>query len=124
VATPIPKNQARFSLAQIAEATSGTLVGESIEVEGVAIDSRAVSPGSLFVAVRGVQQDGSAFIPSALSAGAAALLVHRGTEITSDLPRVEVDDTTRALGALALLHRKRWGRSVVAITGSVGKTTT
>jgi UDP-N-acetylmuramoyl-tripeptide--D-alanyl-D-alanine ligase len=124
MATPIPKNQARFSLAQVAEITGGLLIGDDLEIEGVAIDSRAVSPGSLFVAVRGVQQDGAAYIPAATDAGAVALLVHRGSSVATSLPRVEVDDTTRALGALAALHRKRWGRSVVAITGSVGKTTT
>lgn len=124
MATPIPKNHARFSLAQIAEVSGGTLIGEDLEIEGVAIDSRAVAPGALFVAVRGAQQDGAAFVPAATAAGAAALLVHRGSQIASSLPRVEVDDTTRALGAIATLHRKRWGRSIVAITGSVGKTTT
>jgi UDP-N-acetylmuramoyl-tripeptide--D-alanyl-D-alanine ligase len=124
MATPIPKNQARFSLAQVAEITGGMLIGADLEVEGVAIDSRAVSPGSLFVAVRGVQQDGATYIPAATDAGAAALLVHRGSSVATTLPRIEVDDTTRALGALAAQHRKRWGRSVIAITGSVGKTTT
>ncbi len=124
MATPIPRNHVRFTLSEIAQATGGSLVGEDREIEGVAIDSRAVAPGALFVAVRGASQDGAAYIPAALSAGAAALLVHRGTQLESDLPRVEVDDTTRALGALGALHRKRWGHSVVAITGSVGKTTT
>jgi UDP-N-acetylmuramoyl-tripeptide--D-alanyl-D-alanine ligase len=123
MATPIPKNQARFTLREVAEATGGELIGEDREIEGIAIDSRAVTPGALFVAVRGAQQDGAAFIPLAVSAGAAAVLVHRG--LAGDVsPRVEVDDTTHALAALAALHRKRWGRSVVAITGSVGKTTT
>ena len=124
MATPIPKNHARFGLSQVAEITGGVLIGDDLEIEGVAIDSRAVTAGALFVAVRGVQQDGAAFIPAAVSAGAAALLVHTGTVVESSLPRVEVADTTRALGALAALHRKRWARSVVAITGSVGKTTT
>lgn len=124
MATPVPRNHARFTLSEIAQTTGGSLVGEDREIEGVAIDSRAVTPGALFVAVRGASQDGAAFIPDALSAGAGALLVHRDTQRGSDLPRVEVDDTTRALGALAALHRERWGRGVIAITGSVGKTTT
>jgi len=126
MATPIPKNDARFSLAEIAAATAGRLVGggDGDHVTGVAIDSRAVSAGSLFVAIRGESQDGGRFIPAALSAGASALMVSDAATCPEAVACIEVADTTRALGDLAAYHRKRWGGRVVAITGSAGKTTT
>ena len=136
MATPIPKNDAHFSLAEIAAVTAGRLIGGApdAQVSSVAIDSRAVSAGALFVAIRGDSVDGGAYIPAALSAGAAALLVspttvesasHASSDAQlSSVARIEVADTTRALGDLAAYHRKRWGGRVIAITGSAGKTTT
>ncbi|MDB4990193.1 MAG: UDP-N-acetylmuramoylalanyl-D-glutamyl-2,6-diaminopimelate--D-alanyl-D-alanine ligase [Myxococcaceae bacterium] len=133
MATPIPKNDVRFSIAEIVTATAGRLVGGTadvggVELDGVAIDSRAVSAGALFVAVRGDTQDGSKYIPAALAAGAGALLVPASEPAVASYPdsvaRIEVEDTTRALGDLAAYHRQRWGGRVVAITGSAGKTTT
>jgi UDP-N-acetylmuramoyl-tripeptide--D-alanyl-D-alanine ligase len=134
VATPIPHNEARFTLAEIAAATGGQLDGPGTQsVSGVAIDSRAVTPGSLFVAIRGASRDGGKFIPQSVSSGASALLVQRGEPRPDGVPAIEVADTTRALGDLAAFHRQRWARAaagrahagkVVAITGSAGKTTT
>ncbi len=126
MATPIPKNSARFTLSEIAEATAGRLVhGEPTQtIEGVAIDSRAVTSGNLFVAIRGEHHDGAQYLPDARANGAHAVLVQEGTPCPSDLACVEVSDTTRALGDLARYHRRRWGGVTVAITGSAGKTTT
>jgi UDP-N-acetylmuramoyl-tripeptide--D-alanyl-D-alanine ligase len=124
MATPIPTNQATFSLAEIASATGGVLIGASEPVRGVAIDSRAVVPGGLFVAIRGAQHDGASYLEQARERGARALLVHAGTTCPEDLARIEVTDTTFALGELAAFHRRRWGKPVIAITGSAGKTTT
>jgi UDP-N-acetylmuramoyl-tripeptide--D-alanyl-D-alanine ligase len=126
VATPIPHNDARFTLAEVAAATGGRLTdGDSLKtVTSVAIDSRAVTQGALFVTIRGAARDGGKFIPQAVSAGASALLVQRGEPRPDGVPAIEVADTTRALGDLAAFHRKRWAGRVVAITGSAGKTTT
>ncbi|MET0283407.1 MAG: UDP-N-acetylmuramoyl-tripeptide--D-alanyl-D-alanine ligase [Polyangiales bacterium] len=126
MATPIPHNEARFTLAEIAAATGGRLtVGDSLQtVTGVVIDSRAVTQGALFVTIRGAARDGAKFIPQAVSAGASALLVQRGEPRPDGVPAIEVEDTTRALGDLAAFHRRRWAGRVVAITGSAGKTTT
>lgn len=127
MATPIPPNRARFLISEIVAATSGRLVhgNESDVVESVAIDSRAVTTGALFVAIRGENQDGARYLPQAVASGAHALLVQTGTEIPVNVGAcVEVADTTRALGDLARHHRARWGRTAVAITGSAGKTTT
>lgn len=120
MATPIPTNQARFSLAEVAEATGGTVVGDpSVVIHGVFLDSRNPQPEGLFVALRGESFDGHKY---AADVEAKALLVDRDLDIAR--PHVRVEDTQEALGGLAQFHRLRWGGPVVAITGSVGKTTT
>ncbi len=125
MATPIPKNRALFDLEEVARATSGELVGGRGETRGVAVDSRAVEAGGLFVALRGERHDGHGFVRDAVEAGAAALVVARDAKVSSPgVPCVLVDDTTVALGDLAAAHRARWGGPVIAITGSAGKTTT
>jgi UDP-N-acetylmuramoyl-tripeptide--D-alanyl-D-alanine ligase len=124
MATPIPRNQARFTLAEIAQATSGERVGGATQITGVTTDSRAVTPGCLYVALRGERLDGHAFVAQALAAGASAVLVSDRAALPAGATGVVVADTLSALGDLAALHRKRWGGRVVAITGSVGKTTT
>jgi UDP-N-acetylmuramoyl-tripeptide--D-alanyl-D-alanine ligase len=125
MATPIPTNSARFTLAEIASATSGELVGPGeLVVQGVTTDTRTVASGNLYVALRGERHDGHAFVPQACARGAAALLVSDRSALPAGSAGVVVPDTLRAFGDLAALHRKRWGGRVVAITGSAGKTTT
>ncbi len=125
MATPIPNNRASFTLEEVAAATRGVIHGDpALRVEGVAIDSRAVTEGALFVAIRGESQDGARYLPAAVDHGARALLVHAGSACPEGVSRIEVDDTTRALGDLAAYHRRRWGGKLVAVTGSAGKTTT
>jgi UDP-N-acetylmuramoyl-tripeptide--D-alanyl-D-alanine ligase len=92
---------------------------------GVAIDSRAVSRGMLFVALRGSRTDGHRYVGDALRAGA------RGALVSTDVPEapegsvlVRVEDTLAAFQRLARAIRDRMGLHVVGITGSVGKTTT
>ena len=125
MSTPIPSNRARFTLAEIAEVTDGSLSDEAAaetEICGVGTDSRAVPPGGLFVALAGEHFDGHDFLEQL--EGASAALVERGRTVPAGLTHVEVDDTLEALGCLAQAHRVRWGGRVVAITGSAGKTTT
>lgn len=126
MATPIPSNQASFTLDQIAAACGGELSRGSLTdaITGVAIDSRAVTPDCLFVAIRGERLDGHDFIEEAVSRGASCVLIERDRELNCSVAAVEVDDTTRALGDLARAYRNRFPVFVVAITGSVGKTTT
>jgi UDP-N-acetylmuramoyl-tripeptide--D-alanyl-D-alanine ligase len=95
--------------------------------EGVCIDTRTLHPGRLFVAIRGPRHDAHAFLADALAAGAAGLVVERGRPLpgeTGGIPVVAVEDTTRALGALAHGHRASFDGPLIAITGSNGKTTT
>ena len=126
MATPIPSNQASFTLAELVEHCSGRLQGTdaTVRVTGITSDSRKVQRGELYVALRGEKHDGHAFLPAVAAAGAGAALVSDPGQAPAGLPLIVVADTRRALGDLARAHRRRWGRLVVAITGSAGKTTT
>jgi UDP-N-acetylmuramoyl-tripeptide--D-alanyl-D-alanine ligase len=134
MATPLPTNQARFTIDEILRATRGTLVRRAAtprEPLGVVIDSRAVVAGNVFVAIKGESHDGHAFVSAAVKRDPAVVVVERGR--AGDLEQqcwvVEVDDTLVALGDLARLHLDAWRvfgaqKRVLAITGSAGKTTT
>ncbi len=90
-------------------------------VTGVVTDSRKVSPGDLFVALRGPRTDGHRFVDDARARGAVLAIV---TDAAAAGPTILVTDTLQALGAIAALHRRSLTTTVVGITGSVGKTTT
>jgi UDP-N-acetylmuramoyl-tripeptide--D-alanyl-D-alanine ligase len=91
-------------------------------VTGVAIDSRTVRPGNLFVALPGERVDGHAFVADAAARGAAAVMLARPAD--HPLPQVLVADTLGALQRLAADERSHSAFRLVAITGSVAKTTT
>jgi UDP-N-acetylmuramoyl-tripeptide--D-alanyl-D-alanine ligase len=116
-----------LTLADVLAGTGGTLatrVAAEIAFTGVSIDSRTTPPGALFVAIKGPRFDGHDFLAEAAGRGARAALVHRDAEAPAGLPRVRVADTTKSLGALARHVRREAAVPVVAVTGSVGKTTT
>ena len=110
----------RLLASQVAEATGGELIGPDVELDGATFDSRSVVPGQLFVPIVAAR-DGHDFVEDALAGGAAAYLTARASVGGS---AVRVDDTARALMALAAWARRRWDIPVVGVTGSVGKTTT
>jgi UDP-N-acetylmuramoyl-tripeptide--D-alanyl-D-alanine ligase len=110
----------KFTADEIADATGGCAFGPPVTVSGVATDSRSVEPGVLFVPIR-QERDGHDFINAATEAGAAAHLSERGS---ADGSGVVVADTVAALLDLVRAARNRLDIPVVAITGSVGKTTT
>jgi UDP-N-acetylmuramoyl-tripeptide--D-alanyl-D-alanine ligase len=113
-----------LTLAEAAAATGGRLLearGQAI-AGGLAVDSREVRPGGLFVALPGSRTDGSRFAAQALEAGAVAVLARAGAVAAG--PRIEVDDPLEALGALGAAVRARSPARVVGVTGSTGKTTT
>jgi UDP-N-acetylmuramoyl-tripeptide--D-alanyl-D-alanine ligase len=119
------------SLAEVAEAVGGRIrpaAAAAAVVGGVAIDSREVSAGDLFVALPGERTDGHAFVGAALATGAAAALVRadwaRASAKDAGGPLIEVPDPARALLDLARDERARLRATVVGITGSTGKTTT
>jgi UDP-N-acetylmuramoyl-tripeptide--D-alanyl-D-alanine ligase len=124
MATPIPRNHARFLLSEVARLTGGVMHGEDVEITGVITDSRAVRGGELFVALVGERFDGHLHAAAALDAGARAALVMNDVAAIGKRPHVHVGDTLVALGELGRAHRDRWGGKVVGITGSAGKTGT
>ncbi len=97
-----------------------------VDVRGVCVDSRAVRPGDLFVALRGSSFDGHYYLRDALERGAVAALVSSGSPVSlpGSLPAIRVEDTLDALGQVGAWHASRFDIPVVAVTGSVGKTTT
>ncbi len=109
-------------------AESAALCGRSTapwRAEGVSIDSRALAPGDLFVALVGPRFDGHDFVAAAFRAGAAAALVHRVPEgLPKDAPLLLAEDTMAALERLGRAGRQRTRARILAITGSVGKTGT
>ncbi len=116
-----------LTVQEVVRAVHGALVGGDlgVPVTGVSIDSRTLGVGEAFFAIRGHRQDGHAFVKDAAARGAACLVVHHlPDEVPLHVPVILVDDTTRALGRLALFHRSRFALPVVAVTGSNGKTTT
>ena len=118
-----------MTIREILDAVGGRLLGEfgdvNRTVSRVETDSRTIHAGSLFVPLMGERFDGHAYINSALEGGAAGCFTQRERE--SYLPGkfyIKVDSTQRALRDLARYYKKKFPIPVVALTGSVGKTTT
>jgi len=111
----------RLPLSLLAHWAGGELVGDDLVIGAVAHDTRALQPGSLYVALRGERFDGHDFAYDAAMRGAGAVMVDHAVAV--DVPQVVVPDTLLALARIAAgLQRDRAGK-VVALTGSNGKTT-
>ena len=117
----------KLTLSKIAEfmSATGDFPGEEV-AQGYSIDSRTLRLGELFFAVKGERLDGHDFVDAALKMGAAAAVVGRGqSDRYADKSRLlAVDDTLVALQQLATAVRRAWGKPLVGVTGSAGKTTT
>jgi len=100
--------------------------GLGIASSGIQTDTRSLQPGEVFVALRGEKFDGHQFVPEAIAKGAIAAVVDCQFEATADrnLPLLQVEDTLKAYQKVASWWRQQFTIPVVAITGSVGKTTT
>ena len=97
----------------------------STPLSAVNTDTRSVAGGNLFVALRGERFDAHDFLADAVAKGAAALVVSDPTRAaTLGVPAFVVSDTTAALGLLGRYRRRAWGRTIVAVAGSNGKTST
>jgi UDP-N-acetylmuramoyl-tripeptide--D-alanyl-D-alanine ligase len=114
-----------LSLAEVQQATGAQWFGAhaalAARAGGWSIDTRTLVPGNVFFAIRGQLFDGHAFTKTALERGALAAVV---SETSEERPLLKVADTLDALQALSQWARRRWGKPVVAITGSAGKTST
>jgi UDP-N-acetylmuramoyl-tripeptide--D-alanyl-D-alanine ligase len=130
-AAPKPVSWGEITIGELAGAMGGSQISGSPDraAEGLGTDSRTVVPGHLFLALQGDRYDGHDFLGEAVRAGAGGLIVEAGRPVKEtiadpDLPVITVPSTLTALGDLASWWRKRWGKTVVAVTGSNGKSTT
>jgi UDP-N-acetylmuramoyl-tripeptide--D-alanyl-D-alanine ligase len=120
-----------ISIGKIVTAIGGSRVSGPPDriTQGLCTDSRSMVPGHLFLALKGERYDGHDFLGEAVRAGAGGLIVEAGRpfkEATAgrDIAVITVSSTLKALGDLAAWWRKQWGGTVIAVTGSNGKSTT
>lgn len=109
------------TLAWIAQQVQGKLQGQDCKVNEISIDTRSLTEGAVYVALKGNNFDGHDFIAQAAEAGAAAVIVSQPTELS--IPVIVVEDTKLALGALGAAVKHHVQPKTIAITGSSGKTT-
>lgn len=121
----------KLELRQVAHWCGAEVVGAGSErvATGYSIDSRTIALGELFIAIKGEHFDGQDFLADAFARGAVGAIVSRDKlasvkEKAGSHPLLVVDDTLQALQQLAAAARRHWGRQVIGITGSAGKTTT
>ncbi len=119
----------RMTASELSRACAGRLLqeGPAASIETVVIDSREVVPGACFFAIVGARTNGHAYLEAAISAGASALVVHQDPgqrARDAEVAIIEVNDTTAALQSLAVDVRTQVDPRVVAVTGSIGKTST
>jgi UDP-N-acetylmuramoyl-tripeptide--D-alanyl-D-alanine ligase len=118
----------KLALARVAEFVSGRASACSAEsvAQGYSIDSRTIQPGELFFAVKGERLDGHDYVAQALDRGAVAAVVRKDqhSRYPAEAALLAVDDTLIALQTLAACVRRLWGKPVIGVTGSAGKTTT
>ncbi|HEU4922415.1 MAG TPA: UDP-N-acetylmuramoyl-tripeptide--D-alanyl-D-alanine ligase [Burkholderiales bacterium] len=112
-----------MQLAEAAAALGARTSGGDMLFTGLSTDSRSIRAGDLFVALRGERFDGHDFLKAAAAAGAAAAMVDAAYRGEYPLPALVVGDTRRSLGDLARYWRARFAPTLIAITGSNGKTT-
>ncbi len=117
-----------LSLAEVAAILGTSCGARERRAESYSIDSRTVSPGQLFFAIRGRKRDGHQFVWQALERGATGAVVEQAFFEQAPADRASillaVRDTTKALQSLAHQVRQKWGKQVIAVTGSTGKTST
>jgi len=121
--------EAAIGAGAVLEAPSRVANPGALVVSGYSIDSRTVVAGELFFAVRGDRFDGHDFVAAAAERGAVAAVVSRARVATLPdaalaVPLLIAEDPLAALQALATHVRRQWGKRIVAVTGSAGKTTT
>ncbi len=123
-----------WKIEEIIHAVTGNILvqGPHETFKNVSIDSRNVSPGCMFISITGINHKGIHFLDEVITKGALGIMVNSSDFNILDTRKVKknnivcivVEDTVHALGELALYHRKRIDAKIIAITGSVGKTTT
>jgi UDP-N-acetylmuramoyl-tripeptide--D-alanyl-D-alanine ligase len=123
-------NPVFWTLGRLADALAGCESGAPFPrgdrpIRGIATDTRTIRSGDAFLALRGERFDAHDFLAQAAAAGAGALIVERAEAASGlGLPVFEVTDALVALGRLGRYRRRAWGKPVVGITGTNGKTST
>jgi UDP-N-acetylmuramoyl-tripeptide--D-alanyl-D-alanine ligase len=111
--------------AALADQAVGKLPRGPAELSGITTDTRKIGKGNVFVALRGERFDGHDYLRDAVRDGASALVVSRAPKLdTLGVPIFEVRDTLVALGTLAHYWRRAWGKTIIGVAGSNGKTST
>lgn len=110
-----------IKLSDVAAACNGK-ISKDTEINGVCIDTRKITPGCLFICIKGERFDAHEFALEAIEKGAAAVMVHKKVE--TNAPYVLVKDTSESLLKLSAWYRSQFSIPVIGLTGSVGKTTT
>lgn len=117
-----------ISANQVAQVTRGRVIPDEGELSfnGVSIDSRTIQPGQFFFAIRGENFDGHHYVDQAFEKGASCVVVEHEIKTPGpyDAAIIQVENTIGALGQFAAWYRQQLRAKVIAITGSVGKTTT
>src|SRR5271157_2812831 len=121
--------EAAIGAGAVLEASASVANAGALLARGYSIDSRTVAEGELFFAVRGERHDGHDFVAAAIERGAVAAVVSRTRVATLPdaalaAPLLITEDPLVALQTLAAHVRRQWGKRVIAVTGSAGKTTT
>lgn len=114
-----------MKLSTLVQHDIGSLIGEDCEFNTISTDTRTLSGGDLFVALRGDNFDAHEMLGVAIEKGACAVVIERkvtGKNIAENISGLLVDDSTEALGKIAALYRDSFDGRVVALTGSCGKT--
>ncbi|MDD6728347.1 MAG: UDP-N-acetylmuramoyl-tripeptide--D-alanyl-D-alanine ligase [Eubacteriales bacterium] len=111
----------KLKLSEIAAACGGTY-NKDCEISGVCIDTRKITKGCLFICIKGERFDAHQFAQEALDKGAGAVMIHSDVDIDGCF--VKVENTSKALLDLGGYYRSKFNIPVIALTGSVGKTTT
>lgn len=110
-----------LSCKEITQILDGVMSGADVEIKSVSTDSRNISGGDLFIALKGPNFDGSAFIGDVKAKGAVAVVVEH--PVAEDITQIIVRDTRLALGQLAAAVKTKLAPQTIAVTGSAGKTT-
>jgi UDP-N-acetylmuramoyl-L-alanyl-D-glutamate--2,6-diaminopimelate ligase len=109
---------------KLKQLAGGDVSGADLEITGITADSREVKPGFLFAALRGIKSDGRDFIPDALARGAAAILAEPGLPEDLAVPVVADREPRRRLAEMAATYYPRQPKTVAAVTGTNGKSST
>ena len=110
-----------MTILELAREMNARVEGSDVEFSQLSTDSRSLKAGDAYLALEGERFDGHDFVKAAEVAGAGAAIVSR--KVDAELPQLVVPDTHKALGAIARLNRMRSMATVIALTGSQGKTT-